>query len=188
MKLIIASNNEGKIREFRQLLRPLGYEVMSQSEAGICIDVEETGNTFRENAELKARAVMEQAGEGFAVIADDSGLCVDYLGGAPGVFSARYAPEGERKKTILKKLAGVSAEKRTARFVCCLCFMQEYGPMFIEETCEGHIAFMPRGSNGFGYDPIFLYGDRTFAEMPEEEKNEVSHRGKALRKLAEELK
>ncbi|MCL2071284.1 MAG: RdgB/HAM1 family non-canonical purine NTP pyrophosphatase [Oscillospiraceae bacterium] len=187
MKLIIASNNSGKIREFKQLLEPLGYEVLSQSEAGICIDVEETGNTFEENARLKAEAVYKLSG--FSVIADDSGLEVDYLGGEPGIYSARYAPEGGRKKKILEKLEGVPVAQRAARFVCCICYIDGENPIpeTVTGVCGGYIGFEERGDNGFGYDPIFMIGDKSFAELSDFEKNAVSHRGAALRKLAEML-
>ena len=186
-KLIIASNNQGKIREFKQLLEPLGYDVMSQSEAGICIDVEETGNTFEENARLKARAIFELSGA--PVIADDSGLVVDYLGGEPGIYSARYASmqnpatELSANDIILKKLDGVSRDKRTARFVCCICYVDNSGETVVSGVCDGYIGYEFRGENGFGYDPIFMIGDKSFAEISDEEKNAVSHRGKALREL-----
>ncbi|MCL1789508.1 MAG: RdgB/HAM1 family non-canonical purine NTP pyrophosphatase [Oscillospiraceae bacterium] len=186
MKLIIASNNQGKIREFKQILQPLGYEVMSQSEAGIKLEVEETGRTFEENAALKAKAIFDIAG--IPVIADDSGLEVDFLDGEPGVYSARYAPKGQRKKKILEKLKGVPFENRTARFVCCICFMDAQLSKKVRGTCDGVIGFEERGEGGFGYDSIFMVGEKSFAEITDDEKNEISHRGIALRKLAEVLK
>lgn len=186
MRVIIASNNKGKIREFKQLLEPLGYEVLSQAEAGICIEVDETGKTFEENARLKARAIYNSRKT--SVIADDSGLEVDFLGGEPGIYSARYAPEGQRKKKILDKLEGVPKEQRTARFVCCICCIGDTGEILVRGECEGYIGFEERGENGFGYDPIFMIGDRSFAELTDHEKNKISHRGVALRKLVEGLR
>lgn len=182
-KIIIASNNAGKIREFKQLLQPLGYEVISQSEAGVCVEVEETGNTFEENARLKAAAIYERTH--IPVIADDSGLVVDALGGEPGVFSARYAPEGQRKKKILEKLKGVAntEKERSAKFVCCICYIDKDGEKTVKGECRGYIGYECRGENGFGYDPIFMIWDKSFAELSDTEKNAVSHRGIALRKL-----
>jgi len=185
MKIIIASNNAGKVKEYKQLLQPLGYNAVSQSEAGISIEVEETGNTFEENAGLKARKIYELSGG--AVISDDSGLEVDFLGGEPGIYSARYAPVGQRRSTILEKLSGVPQEKRTARFVCCICYIDESGEKIITETCEGYIGYENKGENGFGYDPIFMYGDKSFAELTDSEKNAISHRGKALQGLINQL-
>jgi XTP/dITP diphosphohydrolase len=185
-KIVIASNNKGKIREFKQLLEPLGYAVTSPEELGICIEVEETGNTFEENSRLKARVVHEKTR--LAALADDSGLQVDYLNGEPGVYSARYAPEGQRKKKILQKLGGVPTEKRTARFVCCICFIDENGKeSTVRGECEGYIGYECIGENGFGYDPIFMTGEKSFAQLTDSEKNAVSHRGKALQKLVSVL-
>jgi XTP/dITP diphosphohydrolase len=206
-KIIIASNNQGKVREFKQLLEPLGYEVMSQSEAGIFIEAEETGNTFEENARIKAEAVIERCvalGLTAAVIADDSGLCVDALGGEPGVHTANYDIPW-----LLKKLENVPADKRTARFVCCIHYTEgginpTVGEKVIAEMCEGWIGFECKGENGFGYDPVFMMdthssaephkdkalselSGKSFAEMCDNEKNAISHRGKALQKLMEEL-
>ena len=180
-QLIIASNNPGKIREFKQLLSPLGYEAMSQSEAGICISVEETGNTFEENARLKAVAIFKMTGN--PTISDDSGLAVDFLSGEPGVYSADYDTAW-----LLEKLDGVPIEKRSARFVCCICYMDRHGEVMVTGECEGHIGFECRGSNGFGYDPVFMIGDKSFSELTGDEKNTISHRGKALRELTAELK
>jgi XTP/dITP diphosphohydrolase len=180
MKLIIASNNQGKIREFKQLLLPLGYEVISQVEAGICLQTEETGNTFEENARLKAQAIFEITG--LAVIADDSGLCVDAIAGEPGVYSANYDIPW-----LLERLNSVAENRRNARFVCCICYIDKNGEKLIFGECEGRIGFECRGENGFGYDPVFLYGDKTFAQLTDDEKNEISHRGKALRELVKRL-
>ena len=192
MDIIIASNNPGKIREFKKILEPLGYNVVSQKEVGINIEVEETGTTFRENSELKARAIYELTHK--RVLSDDSGIEVDYLNGAPGIYSARYMDLGsdkERTNYVLKQLEGVEESKRTARFVCCICFIDENGKeQFAEGYWNGKLATEVKGENGFGYDPIFIpEGEtRTSAEMLPEEKNAVSHRAQALKKLLEILK
>ncbi|MBR6925051.1 MAG: XTP/dITP diphosphatase [Oscillospiraceae bacterium] len=187
MKVILASNNKHKLDEIKKILTPLGYDVVSQAEAGVDIDVEETGTTFEENAALKAQAVYDLTGT--AVISDDSGLEVDYLNGAPGVYSHRYAGENatdaDRCAKLLSELNGVETEKRTARFVCVLCFIDDKGEkLVIRGTVEGIIGTEPKGENGFGYDPVFMYGDRSFAELSSEEKNTVSHRADALKKFA----
>jgi len=187
MKVILASNNKHKLEEIKKILSPLGYEVVSQAEAGVNIDVEETGTTFEENAALKAQAVYDLTKN--AVISDDSGLEVDYLNGAPGVYSHRYAGENatdaDRCAKLLSELSGVETEKRTARFVCVLCFIDDKGEkLVIRGTVEGIIGTEPKGENGFGYDPVFMYGDRSFAELSAEEKNSVSHRADALKKFA----
>ncbi|MCL1903631.1 MAG: RdgB/HAM1 family non-canonical purine NTP pyrophosphatase [Oscillospiraceae bacterium] len=186
MKVIIASNNQGKIREFKQLLQPIGYQALSQAEAGITVEVEESGKTFEENALIKARAIFEKTK--IPVIADDSGLEVDFLGGEPGVYSARYAPVGQRKRTILKKMEGVTDKaQRAARFVCCICYTDGNDTKIVHGRCEGYIGFEERGENGFGYDSIFMVGEKSFAELSDNEKNTVSHRGIALKKLVKEL-
>lgn len=186
-RIVIASNNAGKLREIRDILQPLGFTVVSQREAGISIEVEENGETFAENAALKARAVYEALH--CPVIADDSGLLVDALDGAPGVHSHRFAGEGatdaDRNAKLLELLDGVPAEKRTARFECVLCYVDAAGEThFFSGTCEGRIGTAPAGKNGFGYDPLFCVGDRTMAQMTEEEKNQISHRANALAELA----
>ena len=187
MKVILASNNKHKLDEIKKILTPLGYDVVSQAEAGVDIDVEETGTTFEENAALKAQAVYDLTGT--AVISDDSGLEVDYLNGAPGVYSHRYAGENatdaDRCAKLLSELNGVETAKRTARFVCVLCFIDDKGEkLVIRGTVEGIIGTEPKGENGFGYDPVFMYGDRSFAELSSEEKNTVSHRADALKKFS----
>ncbi|MBP0961854.1 MAG: XTP/dITP diphosphatase [Oscillospiraceae bacterium] len=187
MKVILASNNKHKLEEIKKILTPLGYDVVSQAEAGVDIDVEETGTTFEENAALKAQAVYDLTKT--AVISDDSGLEVDFLGGAPGVYSHRYAGENatdaDRCAKLLSELNGVETAKRTARFVCVLCFIDDKGEkLVIRGTVEGIIGTEPKGENGFGYDPVFMYGDRSFAELSSEEKNTVSHRADALKKFA----
>lgn len=190
MKLVIASNNKGKIREYKQLLEPLGYEVESQSEAGVNIEVEETGTTFAENSALKARAIYKLLG--CAVLADDSGLSVDALNGEPGVYSARYGglkTDEERSALVLKKMESVPDDKRTARFVCTIHFIKENGDeIAVEGEVCGKIGYEPIGDNGFGYDPIFMYGDKSFAQVSAQVKNSVSHRADALNKLMEKLR
>lgn len=186
MKIILATNNKNKVREVGEILSPLGYEVISQAEAGVDIEVEENGVTFEENAFLKANAVYKLTNE--ACIADDSGLQVDYLDGEPGVYSARYAEPGHRCQKVLDKLEGIEYDKRTARFVCCICYIGKDGEAkTFTGKCEGHIGFEKRGTNGFGYDPIFMVGEKSFAEISAEEKNKISHRADALLQLAEYL-
>ena len=177
MKVIAATGNMGKLREFARIFAPLGIEPAAQSEVCPGLSVEETGTTFAENAFLKADAVHERTG--LAAVADDSGLCVDALDGAPGV---------EKISRLLGELEGVPEERRTARFVAHICYIGADGARIdAEGTCEGKIGWEPRGDGGFGYDPIFYVGDRSFAELSAEEKDAVSHRGKALRELARKL-
>lgn len=192
MKFIIATHNKKKLSELERILSPLGIEAVTDKMLGIALDeVEETGETFKENAALKARAACLQSG--LPAIADDSGLMVDALDGAPGVYSARYAGEGasdgERISKLLKALENVPAQARTARFVSCVCCVLPDGrELYAQASCEGHIAHAPQGSGGFGYDPVFLQSDgRTFAELSAEEKDKISHRGGALRLFAEKL-
>ena len=189
MKLIIASNNKGKIREYKQILEPLGYEVVSQKEAGADIEVEETGTTFAENSQLKAQAIYDMFG--CAVLADDSGLEIDALDGEPGVYSARYGgldKDTERTALVLEKMKDVPEEKRGAHFTCSICFIDETGKMIMAEgKVFGTIAYEPKGENGFGYDPIFIYEGKTFAEHTAELKNSVSHRANALKDLEKKL-
>lgn len=190
-KIIFASNNKGKIRELKDILSPLGIEVVSQREAGFDIEADETGTTFAENSAIKAKAIYELAK--IPVLADDSGLCVDALDGQPGVYSHRFAGENatdeEKCRYILEKLENVSDEKRTARFICDMCFIDENGREYhAEGRCEGKIGKEEKGNNGFGYDPIFVVGNRTLAELEEAEKNKISHRAEALKKMKEILK
>ena len=187
MKIILASNNKNKLREIKDVLSPYGYEVISQAEAGADIEAEETGSTFEENAEIKARAVYDICHT--PVIADDSGLTVDALFGAPGIYSARYAEPGKRCLRILDEMKDIPEEKRSAKFVCVICYIGEDGSSrFFRGECSGRIGYEKRGENGFGYDPIFLYDTRTFAELTSEEKNRVSHRANALAKFEEFIK
>ncbi len=187
MELILATNNKGKVREYKEILEPLGFCVTSQGEAGINIEAEETGKTFSENAYIKAKAIYDI--KKTYVLADDSGLVVDALDGRPGVYSARYAEPGKRCDKILSELEGVSFEKRTARFLCSICLIKPNGDVLsVEGRCEGRIGYDKKGENGFGYDPIFLFGDKTLAEMTDDEKNSVSHRGNAVKALIAALK
>ena len=189
MKIIAATKNKNKLREFGEILK--GFEIISQEEAGIDIDVEETGATFEENSLLKAQAIYETSG--IPAIADDSGLCVDALGGEPGVYSARYGGEGlddeGRVELLLKNMKDIPDEKRTARFVCAITMVSDDGIITARGECEGRINYAPVGENGFGYDPVFYMEeyDKTTAQMTPDEKNAVSHRGKALRIFANKL-
>lgn len=191
MRFILASNNRDKLAEMRRILGDMGIEVLSQREAGCDFEVEEDGETFEENAWLKASAVTRATG--LPAVADDSGLAVDALGGAPGVHSARYTgnhsdTDRQRNDFLLRNLE--NEEDRSARFVSCICCTMPDGTVLRSRgECEGTILRAPRGENGFGYDPLFLpLGfDRTMAELSMAEKNEISHRGRALRKFKEEL-
>ncbi|MBR6070289.1 MAG: RdgB/HAM1 family non-canonical purine NTP pyrophosphatase [Ruminococcus sp.] len=180
-KLVMATNNANKLREAREILAPLGIEVLSQREAGADCEPDENGSTFAENAIIKAAAVYDAVG--LPTIADDSGLCVEALGGRPGVHSARYAPKGEECEKLLGELKDVPDGERGAAFRCTICYIDESGHTEFTGACEGSIGYEQRGSNGFGYDPVFMVGDRTMAELSAEEKNSISHRGAALREL-----
>ncbi len=192
-KIIFATGNEGKMREARLILADLGFPVLSMKEAQASCDVEENGSTFAENAAIKARAVWEQTGD--IVLADDSGLVVDYLGGEPGIYSARYMGEDTsyeiKNQAIIHRLAEAEEEGRTARFVCAIAAVLPDGTeLSAEGTVEGLIAHEPAGDGGFGYDPIFYlpeYG-MTSAQIPIKKKNEISHRGKALEAMKAKLK
>lgn len=189
MKMVAATNNKGKLNELVSILSKLGIEVISLEESGYYEEIEENGKTFEENALIKAEAVMRVTG--LAAIGDDSGLEIDALNGEPGIYSARYAKPGLRKKTVLDKLRGVPEEKRTARFVCAIACVLPNGEKIITRgICEGKILNECRGEGGFGYDPIFYVPvyRQTFAEMPAELKNRVSHRARAIQLMAEKLK
>ncbi len=190
MKMILASKNPHKLTEMTAILSQLGVEVILESEAGVDVDVEETGETFEENSLLKAKAVMEASG--LPAIADDSGLCVTALGGGPGVYSARYGGEGlddkGRYELVLQGLVGQI--DRSAKFVSVITACFPNGDVLTARgECPGLITYAPRGSGTFGYDPIFLVPEKrkTFAEMEGEEKNAISHRGRALQKFKVEL-
>ena len=193
MKLIFATGNAGKMREIRMILEDTGMEILSMKEAGIEADIVEDGKSFEENALIKARAVAAHT-DGI-VLADDSGLEIDYLNGEPGIYSARYLGEDTsyhiKNANLIERLSGVPDEKRTARFVCAIAAVLPDGKNFTTRgVIEGRIGYEERGENGFGYDPIFYLPEyqMTSAELAPELKNELSHRGKALRAMREELK
>lgn len=191
-RLIFATGNEHKMKEIREILDESKYEIISMKEAGVDIDIVEDGKTFEENALIKARAICKLAGE--MVLADDSGLEIDYLNKEPGIYSARYMGEDTsyhiKNKSLIDRLEGVPDEKRTARFVCAIAAVFPDGKeLVVRGTVEGIIGYEEKGENGFGYDPIFYLPERgcTTAELPPEEKNSISHRGNALRLMKELL-
>lgn len=192
-KIVFATGNAGKMKEIKMILEDIGAKVCSMKEAGIDIEIEETGKTFEENALIKAKAVAACCDA--IVLADDSGLEIDFLNKEPGIYSARYmggdTPYDLKNKALLERLYGVSEEKRTARFVCAVAAVFPNGEhIVVRETMEGRIGHEIKGGNGFGYDPIFYLPefDCTSAELSPEQKNMVSHRGKALRRIKQELK
>ena len=192
MKVIFATGNENKLREIRQITEGMDIEVISMKEAGYFTDVEETGTTFEENAFLKASAIAKKCN--LPTLADDSGLEIDYLGKEPGIYSSRYmgedTPYPVKNAELIRRMENVPDEERTARFVCAICYVRPDGTSeTVRATMEGRVAYEPAGSNGFGYDPIFYLPDRgcTSAELPPEEKNMISHRGKALRMMRDIL-
>ncbi|MCI1856717.1 MAG: XTP/dITP diphosphatase [Sporolactobacillus sp.] len=187
-RLLIASNNQGKIREIKEILADFHVDIVSLHDLGIDIDVPETGSSFQENAALKAETLAARTK--LPTLADDSGLSVDALGGEPGIFSARYSgPDKNSQRNIaklLKKLTGVPTSRRAAHFICVIALSIPGKPTrFAEGRCDGVIAEAPRGRGGFGYDPVFFVPDRkqTFAEIRESEKDKISHRGRALREF-----
>lgn len=192
-KLVLATGNQGKVREFSAMLAPLGYEIVMQKDLGV-VEPPETGKSFVENAIIKARAASEQTG--LAVLADDSGLCVDALNGAPGIYSARFAgthgnDEANNQK-LLELLKNVKGKNRSARYWCALCLVRapdDPVPLIVSASWEGSIGLKPQGHEGFGYDPLFLVTGRncTAAQLPPQLKNLISHRGCALQKLLAEL-
>jgi XTP/dITP diphosphohydrolase len=196
--LVIATNNPGKLREFRELLAGSGFELTTPHDLGYSFDVAETGATFAENAKLKAIAATKLTGE--IALADDSGLEVDALDGRPGIYSARYAggsrtadgmDEREQCRIVLAELEGVPDERRAARFRCVIAIALPGGQVrYADGVVEGRIGYEPRGENGFGYDPIFVVDGRdvTSAELPPDEKNTISHRGQAARRALEILR
>ena len=204
MLICAASNNAGKLKELRRILERMGHEVKSLRELGIDLDPEETGTTFAENARIKAEAFCKASG--LPTVADDSGLCVDALNGAPGVYSARYCghhgDDAANNAKLLREMAGVPEEKRTARFVSAVCFLLPDGrELLVEGECPGSVAFTETGSNGFGYDPLFIpdrvglpdgttvenTARRSYAELADGEKDAISHRGRAMEKLDAQL-
>ncbi len=191
-RIIFATSNEGKMKEIRLIMQDSGYEVVSLKEAGISADIEENGATFEENAVIKASAIAKLTGE--LAMADDSGLEVDYMDKAPGIYSARFLGEDTsydiKNNYILNQLKDVPVPQRSARFVCAIALARPDGTSVTKRaTIEGYIGFEIRGENGFGYDPIFMVPefDKTTAELSIEEKNKISHRAKALMAMKEEL-
>lgn len=192
-RIIFATGNKGKMNEIRMILADTGLEIVSMKDAGIELDIVEDGTTFEENARIKAQAVAAAAPDDI-VVADDSGLEIDYLNKEPGIYSARYMGEDTsydvKNQNLIDRLAGVPKEQRTARFVCAMAAVFPNGETITAKgTIEGYIGWEPAGENGFGYDPIFYvdeYGCST-AELSPEAKNEISHRGKALRAIRDEV-
>ena len=187
-KIVFATGNQGKLREVKKILADLDMEIVSMKEEGIQIDVDENGTTFAENAQIKATAIA--ACTDAIVLADDSGLVIDALGGEPGIYSARYLGEDTsyriKNQNLIERLEGVPEEKRTARFVCAIAAALPNGTVLhTEGTIEGIIGYEERGENGFGYDPIFYVPKlgKTTAELSDDEKNAISHRGSALEKM-----
>ena len=192
MKIIFATGNENKLREIRQITENMGIEIVSMKDAGYYTEVEETGTTFEENAYLKACAIAKKCN--LPTLADDSGLEIDYLNKEPGIYSSRFmgedTPYSVKNAELLRRMEGVPDEKRTARFVCAICFVRPDGSNeTVRATMEGRVAYKIAGENGFGYDPIFFLPERgcTSAELSPEEKNAISHRGKALRMMRDIL-
>lgn len=199
MKIIAATGNKDKVKEIREILRDLDVHVVTMKEAGLFAEAEENGATFLENAVIKAKAVAEMAARSddwrdAVVMADDSGLVIDALNGEPGIYSARYlgydTSYREKNADLIRRLSGVPDEKRSARFICAIAAVLPGGKVLTAEAAmEGRIGYEERGANGFGYDPIFYLPefDCTSAELSPEEKNRISHRGKALRIMRERL-
>lgn len=192
-RIVFATGNEGKMREIKGIMADVCEDVISMKELGIGTDAEENGQTYEENALIKARAAAKQTRD--IVLADDSGLEIDYLNREPGIYSARYmgedTPYSIKNANLIERLDGVPEARRTARFVCAIAAVLPDGrEITVRAAIEGRILYEERGKNGFGYDPIFYVPDlgKTTAELTEEEKNQVSHRGKALRLMKEELK
>ncbi len=192
-KVVFATGNAGKMKEIREILKDLDCEVCSMKEMGIDIPIEENGKTFEENAVIKAEAVAAACGE--IVLADDSGLEIDYLNGEPGIYSARYmgedTPYSIKNANLIERLKGIPEDLRGARFVCVIAAVFPDGEVVSTYgEVKGRIAHSERGSNGFGYDPVFFLPEfgRTTAELSDHEKNSISHRGEALRKMKEELR
>ncbi len=187
MTFVVATNNAGKVREFERILSMHGHRCITLDEAGIDCKPKESGSSFDENAEIKARAVFDKCAGKYAVVADDSGLCVDALDGAPGIFSARYAGDDAANcRRLLAELGDTPWQDRGAEFRCCICAILPDGEViFTHGRTRGTIGFEARGENGFGYDPLFYgYNNFTFAEMTNERKNNISHRARALGKLS----
>ena len=192
MRIVIATGNQDKVREINEILAGKGFEAISMKEAGVKVDIEENGSTFEENALIKAKAVFDVIG-GY-VMADDSGICIDAMGGRPGIYSARFCGENstyqEKFDKIFEGLKDVPEEERTAEFVCAIAVVRPDGSSFtVRGECCGVLHEKPMGDNGFGYDPIFYVPEfnMTTAQMDPEQKNAISHRGRALRAMVEKL-
>ena len=187
-RVVAATGNKGKLQEFARILEPFGIEVISPPQ-GMLEKIIENGKTFEENARIKAQAIFHETG--FSVLADDSGLCVDALSGRPGVLSARYlgedTPYSKKIEGLLKELDGLPKNQRTARFVCAIALLTPKESRVFTGVCEGVIGHQPKGTNGFGYDPVFFVGSQSFGEMTDSQKDAISHRGKALRALCRHL-
>lgn len=191
-RIVFATGNQDKMKEIKMILADLDVEIVSMKEAGIVLDIEENGTTFEENAMIKAKAVAEYTQD--IVLADDSGLEIDYLNKEPGVYSARYMGEDTsyviKNQNLLDRLSGIPKEQRTARFVCAIAAVLPNKEVLVTcETIEGYIGYEPAGANGFGYDPIFYVDEYncSTAQLPVDKKNELSHRGKALRAMRKAL-
>lgn len=191
MKFLIASKNKKKLNEMQRILSPLGIEVLSESDSGYTFpEVEENGTTFAENAKIKALSAMKTTG--LPAVADDSGLCIDALNGAPGIYSARFSGDHNddaNNQRVFDLLKDTPDDKRTARFVCSICCVFPNGDEIVANgVCEGKIGYTLIGENGFGYDPLFMVGDKSFAQLSNEEKDKISHRGNAMREFTQKLK
>lgn len=191
MKIFVATKNKKKLVELERILTPLGFEVLSEKDLDFPLEeIEETGTTFRENAVLKAKAGLKRTG--YISVADDSGICVDFLGGAPGIYSARYSggSDEDNNNKLLKELEGIPFEKRNAHYTAAIaCVFPDGREFTVEGQCHGYIATeIQSGNGGFGYDPLFISENGPFSQLTAEEKDAISHRGKALRIFKEELK
>ncbi len=186
-KFVIATNNKKKLIELSRILDPLGIEAVTAKDIGIDLgDVEENGTTFAQNAYIKAKSAYDLLNGEYCTVADDSGICVDALEGAPGIYSARYGGEGltdaDRVEKLLKDMAGVADNNRQAHFACAICAVMDDDVIITAEgICEGKIGYKPVGDGGFGYDPVFMVDDKSFSQLTNEEKDLCSHRGNALR-------
>ncbi len=193
MKFLVATNNKKKLVELNRILKPLSIDAVSAKDIDVDLgEVDENGTTFEENAYIKAKSAFDLLNGEYCVVADDSGLCVDALDGKPGVFSARYGGEGlndvERYNKLLDDIIDVPENKRDAHFACSICAIMKDGTVITASgECNGRIGLAPVGEGGFGYDPVFMVGDKSFSQLSAEEKDECSHRGIALREFKSKL-
>ena len=189
MKFVVATNNKKKLKELNRILIPLGIDAVTAKDVNVDLgDVEENGTTFEENAYIKAKSAFDLLNGEYSVVADDSGLCVDTLDGKPGIFSARYGGEGlsdiDRYNKLLSDMKDVAEKDRGAYFACSICAIMTDGTVIRAfGKCDGKISFSPVGEGGFGYDPVFMVGDKSFSQLSADEKDKCSHRGNALREL-----